>query len=183
MRIQLAPFPRMKPFHPSSLHIFIRPCPTGSLYSVLPTLCIWNRILRRSSGDTTVLDTAPATPPARKAAKTGWAMVCRNCIIPESGAGRWGSCPVNRLFSPSTLATGEGSLGSTLIAKGFEVQGTPKLDVKQKKCLLYGGWMIFEAVTVYSAELEIFSPGRHTGVAGVANIKTTLAGRDRKLIP
>lgn len=126
MRIQLAPFPRIKPLQPSSLHIFMRPCRTGSLYSVLPALCIWNRILRRSSGDTTVLETAPATPPAKKAAKTGWAIVCRSCNIRDSGAGRWDSCPSTQTFLPSTLATGEGSFRSTLIAKDFWVRTAPQ---------------------------------------------------------
>lgn len=86
--MQFVPFPRMKPLQPSSLHIFAKPFPTDILYSSLPTLCIWKRIFSRSSGDTTVLDTAPATPPARKAAKIGRARVCRNCSI--IGLGRVG---------------------------------------------------------------------------------------------
>lgn len=64
----------MKPLHPSSFHIFISPFPTDILYSSRPTLCIWKRIFSRSRGDTTVLDTAPATPPAQNAATTGWAI-------------------------------------------------------------------------------------------------------------
>lgn len=39
--------------------------------------------------------------------------------------------------------------------------------------------MNFEAVTIYSADLENFSPMRHTGVADAANRETTLARRDR----
>lgn len=38
-----------------------------------PTLWTWKRILRRSRGDTTVRETAPATPPATKEARTGCA--------------------------------------------------------------------------------------------------------------
>ena len=178
MRIQLAPFPRMNPFHPSSLHIFVRPCPIGSLYSVLPVLCTWNRILRRSSGDTTVLETAPATPPARKAARTGCAIICRNCNTPES-AGRWGSCPFSKPVSPSTLATGEGSFLSTLIAKEFRERSNCQPDAKRERCLLWDGSMNSEAVTIYSADLWNFSPMRHTGVADAANRETTLARRDR----
>jgi hypothetical protein len=75
--MQLVPFPAMKPLQPSSLHILARAFGTDILYSSLPTLCIWNRILRRSSGDTTVRETAPATPPATKDARTGWAKVWR----------------------------------------------------------------------------------------------------------
>jgi hypothetical protein len=67
----------MKPLQPSSLHIFASAFGTDILYSSLPTLCIWNKIFRRSSGDTTVLETAPATPPATKDATTGCANVCR----------------------------------------------------------------------------------------------------------
>lgn len=43
--------------------------------------------------------------------------------------------------------------------------------------------MNFEAVTIYSADLGNFLPGRHTGMADVANTETTLPRRDRKLIP
>jgi hypothetical protein len=67
----------MNPRQPSSLHIFASAFGTDILYSSLPTLCIWNRIFRRSSGDTTVRETAPATPPATKDATTGCANVCR----------------------------------------------------------------------------------------------------------
>lgn len=38
------------------------------------------RILSRSKGDTTVRDTAPATPPAQNAATTGWEIDSRNCM-------------------------------------------------------------------------------------------------------
>ena len=184
MRIQLAPLPRMKPFHPSSLHIFLRPCPTGILYSVLPALCIWNRILRRSSGDTTVLETAPATPPAKKAANTGCAIVCRSCIIPDRGVGRWDSWPCSKLSSPSTPATtGEGSFLSTLMARKFRVHDGFKFEVKQWICLLYDGLMSSEAVTIDSADVENFSAGRHVGMADVADRETTLPRGDQKLIP
>ena len=79
MRIQFVPFPLIKPRQPSSRHIFIRPFPTDSLYSSRPALCIWKRIFSLSRGDTTVLDTAPATPPAQNAAKTGCASTSRSC--------------------------------------------------------------------------------------------------------
>ena len=77
--MQFVPFPLMKPRHPSSFHIFARPFPTESLYSSRPTLCIWKRIFNLSRGDTTVRDTAPATPPAQKAANTGCAIISRSC--------------------------------------------------------------------------------------------------------
>jgi hypothetical protein len=77
MRIQFVPFPAMKPLQPSSLHIFASALGTDILYSLRPTLCTWKRIFRRSSGDTTVRETAPATPPATKDARTGWAKVWR----------------------------------------------------------------------------------------------------------
>jgi len=44
---------------------------TDILYASRPALCTWNKIFNRSSGDTTVLDTAPANPPAMKEATTG----------------------------------------------------------------------------------------------------------------
>jgi hypothetical protein len=75
--MQFVPLPAMKPLQPSSLHIFASAFGTDILYSSRPTLCIWNRIFRRSSGDTTVRETAPATPPATKDARTGCAKVCR----------------------------------------------------------------------------------------------------------
>jgi hypothetical protein len=43
------------------------------------------RILSRSKGETTVRETAPATPPAQKAAITGWEIDSRNCAD-RSGA-------------------------------------------------------------------------------------------------
>jgi hypothetical protein len=72
MRMQLVPLPRMNPRQPSSRHILASALPTLSLYASRPALCTWKRILRRSSGETTVRETAPATPPAQKAATTGW---------------------------------------------------------------------------------------------------------------
>ena len=77
MRMQLVPLPRMKPRQPSSFHILTRALPTLSLYSSRPTLWIWKSIFSRSSGETTVRETAPATPPAKKDAKTGCARVLR----------------------------------------------------------------------------------------------------------
>ena len=71
MRIQFVPFPRMKPRQPSSRPIFTKAFQIDNLYSVRPTLWIWRRIFNRSSGDTIVLETAPATPPAMNAATTG----------------------------------------------------------------------------------------------------------------
>lgn len=75
--MQFVPFPAMNPLHPSSLHILPSALCTDILYSSLPTLCTWNKILRRSRGETTVRETAPATPPATKDARTGCAKVCR----------------------------------------------------------------------------------------------------------
>ena len=86
MRMQLVPLPAMKPLQPSSLHIFASAFPTDSLYSVWPTLWTWNRILRRSRGETTVRETAPATPPAQKAATTGWEKKSRNFSVRSPGA-------------------------------------------------------------------------------------------------
>lgn len=77
IRMQFVPLPAMSPLQPSSLHIFASAFGTDILYSLRPTLCTWNRIFRRSSGDTTVRETAPATPPATKDARTGCAKVCR----------------------------------------------------------------------------------------------------------
>jgi hypothetical protein len=61
----------MKPLHPSSFRILTNAFHIDNLYSVLPTLCICSKIFNRSRGETIVLDTAPATPPAKKAAMTG----------------------------------------------------------------------------------------------------------------
>jgi hypothetical protein len=80
MRIQFVPLPRMKPLQPSSLHILPNAWPTDNLYASRPALCICIRILSLSSGDTTVRETAPATPPPQKAATIGWDIVSRNCI-------------------------------------------------------------------------------------------------------
>ena len=71
MRMQFVPLPRIKPLQPSSFPILTRAFHIDNLYSSLPTLCIWRRILRRSRGETIVLETAPATPPPIKAAATG----------------------------------------------------------------------------------------------------------------
>ena len=86
MRMQLVPLPAMNPRQPSSLHIFASAFPTDSLYSLWPALWTWNRILRRSRGETTVRETAPATPPAQKAAITGWEKKSRNCASRWPGA-------------------------------------------------------------------------------------------------
>ncbi len=77
--MQFVPLPLIKPLQPSSFHIFMSPFPTDILYSSRPALCIWKRIFNRSSGDTTVLETAPATPPAQNAAKTGCEKTSRIC--------------------------------------------------------------------------------------------------------
>ena len=98
--MQLVPLPLINPRQPSSFHIFIRPFPTDILYSVLPALCIWNSIFSRSRGETTVRDTAPAIPPARKAAKTGCDTVCRTCMRRDIGVGTFCS------WAPSTGAFG-----------------------------------------------------------------------------
>lgn len=78
MRMQLVPLPAMKPLQPSSFHIFAKALPTPSLYSLWPALCTCRRIFNRSRGDTTVRETAPATPPAQKAATTGCEIKSRN---------------------------------------------------------------------------------------------------------
>lgn len=73
---------------------------------VPPNALYLERIFRRSKGDTTVLDTAPATPPARKAAKTGCDTVCRSCMRRDNGAGT---------LSPSVPGTDEGDFRFKLI--------------------------------------------------------------------
>lgn len=78
MRMQLVPLPLMKPRQPSSFHILSSALPTLSLYASRPALCTWKRIFSRSRGETTVRETAPATPPAQKAATTGCEMPARN---------------------------------------------------------------------------------------------------------
>lgn len=75
--MQLVPFPARNPLNPSSRHIFARAFRTDILYSVLPADCTWNKILSRSNGDTTVLETAPAIPPAINEAKIGCDTVWR----------------------------------------------------------------------------------------------------------
>ena len=85
MRTQFVPFPRSMPLQPSSFHIFTSPLSTDPLYSFRPAPWTWKRILRRSRGETTVRETAPATPPARKAATTGWASDWRARIRKGSG--------------------------------------------------------------------------------------------------
>jgi hypothetical protein len=105
MRTQLVPFPRIKPLHPSSCHIFLNALPTESLYALWWTSWTWNNIFSRSRGETTVLDTAPATPPAQNAAMTGsdkkplirrvrlwgssFAMVIGGCDLVFEGRGLW----------------------------------------------------------------------------------------------
>ena len=105
--MQLVPFPRMNPLQPSSFHIFIRPFPTDILYSFLPALWIWNNIFNRSSGETTVRDTAPAIPPARNAATTGCDTVWRN--RKRIGIG-------DDLLSSLARSTGDGAFESRLMA-------------------------------------------------------------------
>jgi len=68
---QFIPLPLMKPCHPSSLHILPRALPTDIWYSFRPALWTWYKIFNLSRGETTVLETAPATPPAQKAAVKG----------------------------------------------------------------------------------------------------------------
>lgn len=89
--MQLVPLPRMKPLHPSSLHILPSAWPTDSLYASLPALWTCIKILSRSRGDTTVRETAPATPPAQKAATIGWEANSRNCFSRASLAALDGS--------------------------------------------------------------------------------------------
>ncbi len=97
MRMQLVPFPAMRPRQPSSLHIFARAFGTDILYSFRPALCTWKRILRRSSGDTTVRETAPAVPPAMNDARTGcartslsrWRLVSSRAVRDYTGKVNW----------------------------------------------------------------------------------------------
>lgn len=89
--MQLVPLPRMKPRQPSSFHIFFKAPPTESWYSWRPADWIWKRIFRRSRGDTTVRETAPATPPAQKAATTGCEMNLKTlstAVLGRTGEGR-----------------------------------------------------------------------------------------------
>lgn len=96
MRMQFVPLPAMNPLQPSSLHIFARAFGTDILYSSRPTLWTWNKILRRSRGETTVRETAPATPPAMKEATTGCARVSLNFWnAVGSGAPRGCNCLVS----------------------------------------------------------------------------------------
>lgn len=60
----------MKPRHPSSFHILSNAGPTP-WYDMLEGPWTWKIILRRSSGLTTVLLTAPDTPPAMNDAVSG----------------------------------------------------------------------------------------------------------------
>lgn len=87
MRIQFVPLPRMNPFHPSSRHIFTRAFHIDNLYSSLPALWTWSKIFKRSRGDTIVLETAPATPPAMNAATTGSAILL--LILKEGVFSEW----------------------------------------------------------------------------------------------
>lgn len=68
--MQFAPLPAIMPLKPSSLHILPNALGMLILYSVRPVDCTCSKIFNRSSGDTTVLETAPATPPAMKDATT-----------------------------------------------------------------------------------------------------------------
>lgn len=72
------------------LHIFFRALPTDTLYSSRPADCIWKRIFSRSSGDTIVRNTAPATPPAQNSATTGWLTNTRRWSAGPGGRGAMG---------------------------------------------------------------------------------------------
>ena len=91
--MQFVPLPLIKPLKPSSFHIFMSAFPTLILYSVWPALCTWNKIFSRSSGDTTVRETAPATPPAINEATTGCASCRCKSVIVEEAIG-WEGCEV-----------------------------------------------------------------------------------------
>lgn len=107
--MQLVPLPAMRPLQPSSVHIFRSAFHTDILYSLRPALCTWNNILRRSSGDTTVLETAPATPPAMKEATTGSAMAFLSWLSresPEGGSGPGCARGVNWAFSTAWAMCG-----------------------------------------------------------------------------
>lgn len=89
----------MKPLHPSSFHILASALCTDILYSSRPTDWIWLRIFSLSRGETTVLETAPATPPAQNAAVTGSANSFLNLVDPFTDLGLMGPC----------TATGDGT--------------------------------------------------------------------------
>lgn len=90
MRIQFVPLPAIMPLQPSSLHIFPNALEMLILYSSRPTFCTWSKILRRSSGLTTVRETAPATPPAMKDATTACESHARSaCRGTGSGCVGW----------------------------------------------------------------------------------------------
>lgn len=95
MRMQLVPLPAMKPRQPSSRHILANALPIDILYSVRPWLWTWKRIFKRSSGETTVLETAPATPPAMNEAVIGCETSSRKrsmrgeCVGVDMIAGVW----------------------------------------------------------------------------------------------
>ena len=101
--MQLVPFPAMKPLQPSSLHIFASAFGTLILYSFRPTLCTWKRIFNRSRGETTVRETAPATPPAMKEATTGCWKKARRFSLPLSTTAGFGGNVSEADHSRATL--------------------------------------------------------------------------------
>ncbi len=129
MRMQFVPLPRMNPRQPSSTHIFFSAWPTDILYSVRPTLWTWNRILRRSSGETTVRETAPATPPPQKAAMTGSEMNMRDWAMKSEPAGafRFSMSPCEE----SLLASRHG--GHAQLCAGHRRVGG--IDIRSPLCL------------------------------------------------
>lgn len=150
MRTQFVPLPLMNPLNPSSFHIFIKALGTDNLYSFLPALCIWKRIFNRSRGDTTVLETAPAIPPAMKAATTGCATVCRICKIRGMG------CGIGCDFPPAP-ATGTEVWRSTLMAKGVVYVGGPETlsrsyQLREVKHVLWDDYFRFEPLRLSSLQ-------------------------------
>ena len=123
MRIQFVPLPRMNPFHPSSRHIFTRAFHIDNLYSSLPALWTWSKIFKRSRGDTIVLETAPATPPAMNAATTGSAILL---LILKEGVFwarvSWKAVSVE-LFNFLGRGSTKGEMGIIIITSGVEDSG------------------------------------------------------------
>jgi hypothetical protein len=80
--MQFVPFPAIMPLKPSSRQIFASALEMLILYSVRPEDCTCNRIFNRSKGETTVRDTAPATPPPMNEATTPCdTHILRLCIV------------------------------------------------------------------------------------------------------
>jgi hypothetical protein len=127
--MQLVPLPAMKPLQPSSRHIFASALGTDILYSLRPTPCTWNRILSLSNGDTTVRETAPATPPAINDARTGCARISlKRSRRGSVGGGRVADCPIRQLIMLRLNVSGRTLLASPGVAERAGMAGrSPEL--------------------------------------------------------